>query len=255
MLVVRDLYVSHGATQALRGVSLRLSPGKISCVLGPNGAGKSTLINTISGLLRQDRGEIVFEGSPIDRLSVVERTQMGIVQCPEGRRLFETLTVGENLRLGAISRGRAWRKAVTDLEWLAALFPIIRERWRQQAGTLSGGEQQMIALARSLIAQPRLLLLDEPALGLSPRLVRQVFTTLPPLTQRGVTILLVEQNARAALQVANDGFLLRTGLVAMEGSAGALLAHLEQNAGYLGSSVPASKPTENHDGKICELRR
>jgi len=209
-------------------------------MLGPNGAGKSTLMNTLSGLVRQDRGEIVFEDSSLDRLSAVARARLGIVQCQEGRHLFETLTVGENLKLGASRRGLAWRKVATELDWLAELFPVLRPRWRQQAGTLSGGEQQMVALARSLIAQPRLLLLDEPALGLAPALVRQVFATLPLVAQRGVSILLVEQSAPAALQIAGRGYLLRAGLVVMAGSSSEIRAYLEENGGCLGSSLAGS---------------
>jgi branched-chain amino acid transport system ATP-binding protein len=245
MLVVQDLHVSYGTSQVLHGISLQVSAGEIVCVLGPNGAGKSTLMNTLSGLLRQDRGEIILEGSSLDRLSAVTRARLGIVQCPEGRHLFETLTVGENLKLGASRRRLAWRKLTAELDWLVGLFPVLRERWQQQAGTLSGGEQQMVALARSLIARPRVLLLDEPALGLAPRLVRQVFATLPLIARRGVSILLVEQSASAALQVASRGYLLRTGSVVMEGSSEALHAHLEQNAGCLGSSLAISIPMEN----------
>lgn len=247
MLCIRDLHVSYGVVLALRGVTLEASKGEIVCVLGPNGAGKSTLMNAISGLVVQDRGEIQLEDTSLGYLPAVQRVRLGVVQCPEGRRLFATLTVGENVRLGA---GRQWRRARAELDWLVGLFPVLAERWRQQAGTLSGGEQQMVALARSLIAGPRLLLLDEPALGLAPALVRQVFATLPQVAARGVTILLVEQSARAALKVAGRGYLLRNGRVVMEGSAGVLRTNLEANSGYLGSLEPVLRSPEKGDGSL-----
>lgn len=249
MLAIQDLHTSYGAILALRSVSLQVSAGEIVCVLGPNGAGKSTLINTISGLIRHYQGEILFEGSSIDRLSAVKRARRGIVQCPEGRKLFETLSVGENLKLGASRRGMAWRKVEADLGWLVDLFPVLRERWKQRAGTLSGGEQQMVALARSLIAQPHLLLLDEPSLGLAPRVVYQVFAMLPLLARRGISILLVEQNAFAALQVAVRGYLLKAGLVTLAGPSDMLRVHLEQNAGYIGLPIKNAEPRMPSSGE------
>lgn len=239
ILTIQSLAVSYGSTQALRGVSLEVSPGEIVCVLGPNGAGKSTLMNTISGLVRHDRGDIVFDGSRINDLAAVRRARIGIVQCPEGRRLFETLTVGENLRLGASRRARTSRDFAADLGWLSEIFPILRQRWGQQAGTLSGGEQQMVALARSLMAQPRVLLLDEPTLGLAPRLSREVLSALPIVARDGVAIFVVEQNARAVLKVADRGYLLGAGSITLEGSPDILGAYLEKNHGFLGLMASA----------------
>lgn len=244
ILALRDVAVSYGSTCALRGVSLGVSLGEIVCVLGPNGAGKSTLMNTISGLVRHERGEIVFEGSQIDCMPAARRTRLGIVQCPEGRRLFETLTVGENVKLGASRRSRTSGDLAADLDWLSELFPILRQRWGQKAGTLSGGEQQMVALARSLIAQPRVLLLDEPTLGLAPRLAREVLSTLPIVARNGVAILVVEQNARAVLQVADRGYLIGAGSVARDGSSDILRTYLESNHGFLGLMASADHEHE-----------
>jgi branched-chain amino acid transport system ATP-binding protein len=208
----------YGAVHALRGVDLRVRPGTLHALLGANGAGKSTLLRAISGVEPLRAGHIAFDGAPLAGLDPREIVRRGIAHCPEGRRLFGGLTVAENLRLGAATRAdRAG--AQTDRDALLDLFPILRERLSQAAGTLSGGEQQQLALARALMARPRLLLLDEPSLGVAPRLVAQIFETLVELRRRGVAILLVEQNVRAAGAIADDITVLASGRVRSTGAA------------------------------------
>lgn len=219
LLQTQDVQVFYGATHALRGTTVAADGGEIVAVLGANGAGKTTLLRTISGLVRATSGSIHFEGRDIRRMNPVANVRAGIVLCPEGRDLFESLTVEENLRLGALRTRISWRKLQGDVEQVMDLFPFIRERLRQRAGTLSGGEQQMVALARSILARPRLLLLDEPALGLAPRIVERLFALLPRIAATGVAILLVEQNATAALSVANRAYVLKQGQVISAGPA------------------------------------
>lgn len=235
VLRVRDLVVSYGAVAALRGVSLHVGSGEVVALLGANGAGKSTMLRTISGLLPPKSGEIHFLGQRIDSVPPARIVRLGLAHCPEGRRLFGSLTVAENLRLGASTRSD--RSGVeADRERLYTLFPVLKERARQQAATLSGGEQQMVALARALVARPKLLLLDEPSLGIAPIIMQQIFASLAELKSSGVTMLLVEQNMSMALDLADRAYVLRTGEVSLEGDAHELEANYEEvAAAYLGA--------------------
>jgi branched-chain amino acid transport system ATP-binding protein len=236
VLRVRDLVVSYGAVSALRGVSLHVGRGEVVALLGANGAGKSTMLRTISGLMLPKSGEIRFLGQRIDGTPPARIVRRGLAHSPEGRRLFGSLTVAENLRLGASTRSdRSGIEA--DRERLYALFPVLKERARQQAATLSGGEQQMVALARALVARPKLLLLDEPSLGIAPIIMQQIFASLAELKSSGVTMLLVEQNMSMALDLADRAYVLRTGKVSLEGGARELKTNYEEvAAAYLGAS-------------------
>lgn len=233
LLTLTGIKVSYGSVEVLHGIDLSVEEGEIVALLGANGAGKSTTLLSISGLVRPGAGQIIFDGQDILRLPSHEVVRLGISQCPEGRRVFGPMTVLENLRLGAF--------AVHDtdacdktLAWIFELFPRLEERQNQLAGTLSGGEQQMLAIGRALMAQPRLLLLDEPSLGLAPLLVRSIFATIRTINERGVTVLLVEQNARAALKLATRGYVLEVGRVAMSDNATNLLANPSVREAYLG---------------------
>jgi branched-chain amino acid transport system ATP-binding protein len=235
LLSIEDLSVNYGAISAVRGVTLAVAPGEVVALLGANGAGKSTILRTISGLIRPRSGAIQFAGDRIDRLPPSRIVRIGVAHCPEGRRVFGSLTVAENLRLGAATRTDLGSVA-TDRERLYDLFPILRERMRQSAGTLSGGEQQMLALARALMAKPKLLLLDEPSLGLAPIVVQSIFRTLAELKATGVAMLLVEQSISLALGVADRAYVLRTGEVSLSGTAEELRANYEiVAAAYLGA--------------------
>jgi branched-chain amino acid transport system ATP-binding protein len=236
ILRVRDLVVSYGAVSALRGVSLHVGRGEVVALLGANGAGKSTMLRTISGLILPKSGEIRFLGQRIDGVPPARIVRLGLAHSPEGRRLFGSLTVAENLRLGASTRSdRSGIEA--DRERLHALFPVLKERSRQQAATLSGGEQQMVALARALVARPKLLLLDEPSLGIAPIIMQQIFASLAELKSSGVTMLLVEQNMSMALDLADRAYVLRTGKVSVEGDARELKTNYEEvAAAYLGAT-------------------
>jgi branched-chain amino acid transport system ATP-binding protein len=236
LLAIEALRVEYGAVAAVRGVSLAVGTGEVVALLGANGAGKSTMLRTISGLVRPRSGKIRFAGVAIERLAPPRIVRLGLAHCPEGRRIFGSLSVAENLRLGAAARAdRA--AAAADRERLFELFPVLRERAHQAAGTLSGGEQQMLALARALMAKPRLLLLDEPSLGLAPLMVQAIFATLAALKREGVTMLLVEQNMTLALQLADRAYVLRTGEIRLSGSAAALRADQERVAeAYLGAA-------------------
>jgi branched-chain amino acid transport system ATP-binding protein len=233
LLHVRDLNVYYGAIHALKGVSLSVASGRIVTLIGANGAGKSTLLRAISGLLRPRQGAIDFEGQDLARLPAHEIVARGISHVPEGRIVFANMTVYENLQLGAHLRRDASGIA-SDLEHVYALFPRLQERCTQAAGTLSGGEQQMLAIGRALMSRPRVLLMDEPSLGLAPLLVREIFAIIRRINQEGMTVLLVEQNAHMALSVAHEGYVLETGRVVRHDKASTLLASEEVQKAYLG---------------------
>ncbi|MFQ5612174.1 MAG: ABC transporter ATP-binding protein [Anaerolineae bacterium] len=236
MLEVNGVSTFYGNIQALKEVSLHVNEGEIVALIGANGAGKTTLLNTISGLTPARSGEIRFENRPLHRASPTQVVQRGISHVPERRQVFATMTVLDNLILGGYSRYRRDGRASieTDIEEVYRYFPRLRERRNQAAGTLSGGEQQMLAIGRGLIARPRLLLLDEPSLGLAPLLVQEIFQVMADLRNQGTTMLLVEQNARAALSVADRGYVLETGKIALEGTAAQLVADERVQAAYLG---------------------
>ena len=236
LLEIENLHVRYGNVEALHGINLQVRQGEIVTLLGANGAGKTTTLHAISGLLRPAGGEIRFESRPIHKLPAHRLVGMGIAQAPEGRRIFGTLTVRENLNLGAFTRKDKPKMAET-LRWIYELFPILAQRSAQLAGTLSGGEQQMLAIGRALMAQPRILLLDEPSLGLAPLLVKAIFQTLWEINEAGVTIVLVEQNARAALKLAHRGYVMEVGRIVLEDRAEALLANPEVREAYLGGGA------------------
>ncbi len=233
LLTLSDIRVRYGSVEVLHGINLRVEEGEIVTILGANGAGKSTTLLTISGLVRPSSGEITFDGKALLKIPSHEVVNLGIAQSPEGRRVFGPMTVLENLRLGAFSV-RDEQTTARTLEWIFELFPRLYERRQQLAGTLSGGEQQMLAIGRALMAQPRLLLLDEPSLGLAPLLVRSIFETVRSINERGVTVLIVEQNARAALKLATRGYVLEVGNMVKEGRAEELLADPSVREAYLG---------------------
>jgi len=234
LLAVEDLCVSYGAIEALRGVSLRVEEGEVVTLIGANGAGKTTTLRTISGLLRSTSGKIEFDGKPIQRWAPHVIVQNGLVHVPEGRKIFANMTVDENLQLGAfLSKDKVQFRA--DRERALEFFPRVRERLTQMAGTLSGGEQQMLAIARALVARPKLLMLDEPSLGLAPQLVRVIFQVIREINNAGTTILLVEQNANMALQVAHRAYVIEVGEIRMEGPAAELAASDEVRKAYLGA--------------------
>lgn len=233
MLLVKDLVVSYGAVKALHGVSLEVRQGEVVTLIGCNGAGKSTTLRAISGLIRARAGTVEFEGKPIHRTAPHEIVRLGIAQSPEGRGIFANMTVEENLELGAYTRSDH-EAIASDREWALSLFPRLRERFRQNAGTLSGGEQQMLAIARALLTKPRLLLLDEPSLGLAPQVVQTIFKIIRDINAAGTTILLVEQNAHMALKVAHRAYVLEVGEIKMQGPAAELAASDEVRKAYLG---------------------
>ncbi len=235
MLFIESLEVSYGAVRVLRGVSFAVKEGQIVALLGANGAGKTTTLRAISGLGAEVSGRILFNGADLVGLPPHVITRRGVAQCPEGRRLFANLTVRENLLLGGYGRNQANRAA--DLDWVLAAFPRLAERLNQRAGTLSGGEQQMAALGRALMSRPLLLLLDEPSLGLAPLLVREVFRIISEINRRGTTVLLVEQNAQAALEIAHYGYVLENGRLVLQGTGEELLAHPHLQAAYLGGNL------------------
>jgi len=232
MLRVEGLHVYYGAIHALKGVSLSVAPGELVTLLGANGAGKTTTLKSISGLLRPRAGTIELEGRALVGLGPHEIVKLGVVHVPEGRKIFPRFTVLENLKAGAYTRRASSIGA--DLDLVFALFPRLKERARQIAGTLSGGEQQMLAIGRGLMAKPKLLLLDEPSMGLAPLLVRQIFDTIRAINLQGVTVLLVEQNAAMALDISERGYVLETGNVILEGKAGDLGSSDQVRQAYLG---------------------
>jgi len=235
MLSLTDVRVAYGAIEAVKGISLEVRTGELVALIGANGAGKTTTLRTISGLLRPRAGTIAFEGRNLAALPPHAIVGLGIAQAPEGRQIFGSLTVRENLLLGAVRRKGTGRAALgADLERVFALFPVLRERLGQAGGTLSGGEQQMLAIGRALMARPRLLLLDEPSLGLAPLLVGRIFEVIARLKAEGTTILLVEQNARKALEVADRAYVLETGRIILGGPAPELAANPAVERAYLG---------------------
>jgi branched-chain amino acid transport system ATP-binding protein len=233
LLEVEDLFAGYGSIRVLNGVSLTVQPGSITAMLGSNGAGKTTLMRTIVGLIDADRGRLLHEGKPIHRLPPQQRVEMGIVLVPEGRQLFSDFTVEENLKLGAfVPHARA--RMSTTLEEMYGFFPKLAERRRQPARTMSGGEQQMLALARGLMSRPRLLMLDEPSLGLAPVVTAQLFEIIQQVRESGVTIFIFEQNVQTTLQIANQAYVLDQGRIILEGPGSALANEPRIRAAYLG---------------------
>ncbi len=234
MLEVRGLHVYYGEIHALKGISFRVGQGEIVTLLGNNGAGKTTTLRTLSGLLRPRAGEVLLDGAPLGGIAPHGIVLKGITHVPEGRRIFNRLTVSENLEMGAYTRSDSG--IAEDMESVFVVFPRLKERRTQVAGTLSGGEQQMLAIGRALMAKPRLLLLDEPSMGLAPVLVEQIFETVQTINRQGVTILLVEQNAAMALSIAERGYVLETGRLVLEGPARELADNVDVRRAYLGES-------------------
>jgi branched-chain amino acid transport system ATP-binding protein len=235
MLEIKDLRVNYGAIRAIHGISLRVERGQIVTLIGSNGAGKTTTLRAISGLCKCADGDIFYEGKSIKGMPPHQIVRLGLAQSPEGRGVFPNMSVRENLELGAYARHRSEHTQIEeDKERALNLFPRLRERINQSAGTLSGGEQQMLAMARALLAKPKLLLLDEPSLGLAPQVVQTIFKIIREINQQGTTILLVEQNAHMALQVAHRAYVLEVGRVVREGDAKELAASDEVRKAYLG---------------------
>jgi branched-chain amino acid transport system ATP-binding protein len=232
LLEVRDLRSGYGRVEVLRGVSLSVGAGELVALLGSNGAGKTTFNNTVCGLVRAWEGEVVFEGQKLNGFNPRGIVQSGLIQVPEGRKIFPNLSVIENLELGSFARARARR--AENLERMLTIFPRLRERRTQLAGTLSGGEQQMLAISRGLMADPKLLILDEPSLGLSPLLVEEMFTLIAQIRQQNISVLLVEQNVAQALEIADKAYVLENGILRFEGTPQALLASDALRQAYLG---------------------
>ncbi len=235
MLQVNDIHTYYGHIHALKGITFYVSQGEIVTLIGANGAGKSTTLNTISGILKPRTGSVLLEGAPIHTKPAHKVTGLGVCQAPEGRKIFARLTVQENLEMGAYTRKD--KAAIReDMERVLELFPRLGERLHQPGGTLSGGEQQMLAIGRALMSRPRLLLLDEPSMGLAPLLVEQIFRIIRDINKQGTTILLVEQNAQMALAIAHRGYVLETGMIALEGTANELREDPQVRAAYLGAT-------------------
>ena len=233
LLKVNDIHVYYGAIHAIKGISLEVNEGEIVTLIGANGAGKSTTLNTIAGLMKPRQGSIAFAGMPVDGTAASRMVYKGLSLCPEGRRIFQQLTVKENLEMGAFSRPN--EEIGASMERVYGFFPRLKEREKQVAGTLSGGEQQMLAMGRALMSKPRLMMLDEPSMGLAPILVEQIFDIIRDMDQAGTTILLVEQNAQMALSVANRAYVMETGRITMEGDADRLMHDDNVRKAYLGS--------------------
>jgi branched-chain amino acid transport system ATP-binding protein len=232
LLDVKDIHVFYGNIEAVKGMSFHVDQGEIVCLIGANGAGKTTTLRTVSGLLRPAEGAIFYGGQRIDLLPAHQIVTLGIAQSPEGRRIFPRMTVRENLDMGAFIRKD--NEQASDMERIFGLFPILKERARQAAGTLSGGEQQMLAMGRALMARPKLLLLDEPSMGLAPIVVERIFDTIREINAQGVTVLLVEQNAAQALSLSHRGYVIETGRIVLEDEASSLLANEQVRKAYLG---------------------
>ena len=232
LLSVNDIHVYYGAIHAVKGVSLEVNEGEVVTLIGANGAGKSTVLNTISGLLRAKSGTIDFMGTPINTMAPNKIVQLGLAQCPEGRRVFAHMTVEENLEMGAYTRPNSSIEG--NLEHVYELFPRLKERSKQISGTLSGGEQQMLAVGRGLMSRPKVLMMDEPSLGLAPLVVQGIFDIIREINRQGVTILLIEQNANMALKIADLAYVLETGTITMSGTGAELLADEKVKEAYLG---------------------
>ena len=231
MLKVEQLSVSYGGIKAVRNISFEVPDGKIVTLIGANGAGKSTTLRTISGLVKPQGGKILLNDEDITGMDSAQIVKRGVTMVPEGRRIFPNLTVYENIRIGAYLRKGDW---VKDVDWVYSLFPRLQERSWQAAGTLSGGEQQMLAVARALISRPKLIMMDEPSLGLAPLIIKDIFEIIKEIRKQGVTVLLIEQNANMALKIADIGYVLETGQITLSGSGQELLANPEVKAAYLG---------------------
>jgi len=232
MLVIKDLEVYYGAIHALKGLNIRVEQGEVVSIIGSNGAGKSTLLRTISGIVRARTGSITLQGEEIANCPAHQIVMRGIIQSPEGRRIFTNMSVLENLKLGAFCRKDG--EIGTDMEKVMHRFPRLRERINQNAGTMSGGEQQMLAIGRALMGRPKLMLLDEPSLGLAPNLVTEIFSIIKSINEDGTTVLLVEQNAHRALELANRAYVLETGRIVLEDTGKALLSNPKVREAYLG---------------------
>lgn len=257
MLVLNGLSAGYGSATVLHGIDLRVDAGDIVALIGANGAGKSTLMKTISGLLATRSGQIEFEGRRIEKLSSRGRVRLGIVQVPEGRQIFAGLTVAENLQLGTYSVRHEMNEAefARRIERVCALFPILRERYREPVGNLSGGQQQMLVIARGMMAKPRLLLLDEPSLGLAPILVSEIFRLIASLRSEGLAILLAEQNARMSLAIADRAYVIEQGKVTLEGLGKELIGRSEVAERYLGvGRAVASLDADHHRQLVDRLR-
>lgn len=233
MLEIKDLHVKYDAISAVKGVSLNVNQGELVSLIGANGAGKTTILRTISGLIKASEGSITFEGQDITNASTSGIVAKGIVQVPEGRQIFSKMTIEENLKLGAFTQKDKKRNEET-IERSFELFPILKARYKQLAGTLSGGEQQMLAICRAIMTSPKLLLLDEPSMGLSPLMTQQVFDVIQTLKSEGITMLLVEQNAYDALEISDRAYILETGLVTIEGESSKLTEDPAVKRAYLG---------------------
>ncbi len=231
LLEIKDLHVSYGAIEAIKGINLHVNRGEVVTILGANGAGKTTTLRTISGLLKAKSGKIIFEDKDITNINAHKIVSLGMSHSPEGRRVFGTLNVEENLLMGAYTLKNYDKKT---LEWIYEILPRLKERKKQLAGTLSGGEQQMLAIGRAIMSKPKLLILDEPSLGLAPVLVKVIFKAIKQIASSGVTVLLVEQNAKAALKLANRGYVLELGNISHEGSSEELLSSKVIQEAYLG---------------------
>ncbi len=233
MLEVKDLHVSYGGIRALRGVNLEVPDGKIVTLIGANGAGKSTLLRTISGLVKAESGSVLYDGKELLGQPINKILELGIAMVPEGRRVFTNLSVLENLRIGAYLR-RDKQGIQQDIEWVYTLFPRLKERSWQMAGTLSGGEQQMLAVGRALMSRPKLMMMDEPSLGLAPLVVKGIFEIIREINKQGVTVLLIEQNANMALKTADLAYVLETGEITLQGTGAELLTNEAVKRAYLG---------------------
>jgi len=234
ILQIENLHVAYGGIRAVKGITLDIAPGELVALIGSNGAGKTTTLKTLAGLLKASSGKVAYAGKNLSELAAHQRVALGIALVPEGRGIFARLSIAENLLMGAYSR-RDQTEITNDLQRMYELFPRLYERKEQLAGTLSGGEQQMVAMARALMSRPKLLMLDEPSMGLAPLMVKKIFQTISEISAQGMSILLVEQNARLALQVASRGYVMESGTITLTGSSQALLASDAVQRAYLGA--------------------